>query len=123
MKMLVYSDLHNEFAPFELPPTDADLIILAGDIDTKARGVAWANEVFSQPVIYCAGNHEFYRGHIDHTLRKMREAALPHVRVLENQVWVCNQKRFLVTTGWTDFSCTGDAVAAMVTCAMWMNDF
>lgn len=49
MKMLVYSDLHNEFAPFEPPPTDADIIVLAGDIDTKARGVAWANEVFSQP--------------------------------------------------------------------------
>ncbi|EJM03529.1 putative phosphoesterase [Pseudomonas sp. GM102] len=123
MRIRVYSDLHNEFAPFEPPSTDADLVILAGDIDTQVRGVSWANEVFSQPVIYCAGNHEFYKGHIDHTLRKMREAASPHIHVLENQVFVCNQTRFLATTGWTDFSSTGDVVAATKTCGQWMNDF
>jgi len=96
---------------------------LAGDIDVQSRGVKWANETFSRPVIYCAGNHEFYKGHIDHTLRKMRDAAAPHVHVLENQVWICNQTRFLVTTGWTDFSSTGDVVAATMTCGLWMNDF
>ncbi|PMX02305.1 MULTISPECIES: metallophosphoesterase [Pseudomonas] len=123
MRIRIYSDLHNEFAPFEPPSTDADIVVLAGDIDTQARGVSWANETFNQPVLYCAGNHEFYKGHIDHTLRKMREAAAPHVHVLENQVWICNQTRFLVTTAWTDFSSTGDPVEAMVTCGMWMNDF
>ncbi|WP_095194332.1 metallophosphoesterase family protein [Pseudomonas sp. Irchel 3A7] len=123
MKLYVLSDLHNEFSPFAPEPGDCDLVILAGDIDVQTRGVKWANESFRCPVIYCAGNHEYYKGHIDHTLRKMRETALPHVHVLENQVWVCNQTRFLSTTGWTDFSCTGDAVAAMVTCGMWMNDF
>ncbi|MEO8642467.1 metallophosphoesterase [Pseudomonas sp.] len=123
MKMLVYSDLHNEFALFEPPDTDADIVVLAGDIDIQARGVKWANETFSRPVIYVCGNHEFYKGHFDHTLRKMRESAAPHVHVLENQVWIRNQTRFLVTTSWTDFSSTGDAVEAMVTCALWMNDF
>ncbi|MGE8068856.1 metallophosphoesterase [Pseudomonas sp. NPDC089569] len=123
MKIQIYSDLHNEFAPFEPPSTDADLIILAGDIDTQARGVSWANEVFSQPVIYCAGNHEFYKGHIDHTLRKMKGAAEPHVHVLENETWVCNQTRFLATTAWTDFSSSGDVVAAGKTAWDWMNDF
>ncbi len=46
------------------------------------------------------------QGHIDHTLRKMREAAAPHVHVLENQVLTCNQKRSLVSTFWTDFTST-----------------
>ena len=123
MKIQIYSDLHNEFAPFEPATTGADIVVLAGDIDTQARGVKWASETFSCPVIYVFGNHEFYKGHIDHTLRKMREVAAPHVHVLENQVWICNQARFLVTTSWTDFSSTGDTVAAMVTCGMWMNDF
>ncbi|POA28182.1 MULTISPECIES: metallophosphoesterase [unclassified Pseudomonas] len=123
MKMLIYSDLHIEFAPFTPQATDADIVVLAGDIDTQARGVKWANETFSQPVIYCAGNHEFYKGHIDHTLRKMRDAAAPHVHVLENQTWICNQTRFLVTTAWTDFSSTGDVVAATMMCGQWMNDF
>lgn len=126
MRIRIYSDLHNEFtriAPFVPPTTDADVVVLAGDIDIQARGVSWANETFNQPVIYCAGNHEFYKGHIDHTLRKMREAAAPHVHVMENQVWICNQTRFLVTTSWTDFSSTGDVVEAMITCALWMNDY
>lgn len=123
MKILIYSDLHNEFAPFSPPETDADIIVLAGDIDVQSRGVEWANKAFNRPVIYCSGNHEFYKGHIDHTLRKMREAAAPHVHVLENQVWICNQTRFLVTTGWTDFSSTGDVVAATTMCGRWMNDF
>ena len=123
MRIRIYSDLHNEFALFEPPDTDADIVVLAGDIDVQARGVKWANATFNCRVIYVCGNHEFYKGHFDHTLRKMRESAAPHVHVLENQVWICNQTRFLVTTSWTDFSSTGDTVEAMVTCGMWMNDF
>ena len=79
MKVIVYSDLHNEFSIFLPPPNAADLVILAGDIDIHARGVKWASETFSCPVIYVAGNHEFYKGHIDGTLKKMRDAAAPHV--------------------------------------------
>lgn len=87
MRIRIYSDLHNEFtriAPFVPPATDAVVVFLAGDIDVQARGVKWASETFNQPVLYCAGKHEFYKGHLDHTLRKMREAATPHVHVLEN---------------------------------------
>lgn len=123
MKVHVLSDLHLEFSDFVPPPNDADLVILAGDIYTKCRGVEWANRTFEREVIYVCGNHEFYSGHIDHTLRKMREAAAPHVHVLENQVWIQNEIRFLVTTGWTDFTSTDDKVAASMTCAALMNDF
>lgn len=123
MKLRIYSDLHNEFAVFEAPAVAADVVILAGDIHTKARGVAWAGETFSCPVIYICGNHEFYGGHIDYTLQKMKEAALPHVHVLENEVFVWNQTRFLCATAWTDFSSTGNVVAATQTAWDWMNDF
>ena len=123
MRIQIYSDLHNEFAPFEPPAADADIVVLAGDIDVQSRGVKWANEAFSCPVIYVCGNHEFYKGHIDHTLRKMREVAAPHVYVLENQVWICNQTRVLCATAWTDFSSTGNVVAATQTALDLMNDF
>ena len=123
MKLQIYSDLHNEFASFAVPGSAADVAILAGDIHTKARGVIWAGEAFSCPVIYVCGNHEFYGGHIDHTLRKMKEAALPHVHVLENETFIWNQIRFLCATGWTDFSSTGNVVAATQTAWNWMNDF
>lgn len=123
MKLYVLSDLHNEFLPFALAPGDYDLVILAGDIDVRARGVTWANEAFTCPVIYVCGNHEFYGGHIDHTLRKMKEVALPHVHVLENETFIWNQTRFLCATGWTDFSSTGNVVAASQTAWNRMNDF
>src|SRR5437868_12338059 len=108
MKIQIYSDLHLSFAPFEPAITDADVVILAGDIDIKSRGVAWANDTFQCPVIYVCGNHEYYGGHIDRTLQKMRDAAAPHVHVLENEALILDQTRFLVTTAWTDYSSTGD---------------
>lgn len=123
MRILVLSDLHNEFSRFEPLSVDADIVILAGDIDVLTRGVTWANQAFEQPVIYCCGNHEFYRGHIDRTLLKIRAAAAGHVHVLENEVLVVGDIRFLVSCGWTDFSSTGDATAAAWVCAERMNDF
>ncbi|RON14815.1 metallophosphoesterase family protein [Pseudomonas frederiksbergensis] len=123
MKLRIYSDLHLWFARFDPVPSDADVVILAGDIDIKSRGVKWANEVFKCPVIYVCGNHEFYGGHIDHTLQKMKVAAAPHVHVLENQVLLLGKTRFLVTTAWTDYSSTGDVVAAKRIAWDWMNDF
>lgn len=123
MKLRIYSDLHNEFSRFDPTPSDADMVILAGDIDLKSRGVPWANETFQCPVIYVCGNHEYYGGHLDNTLRKMKEAALPHVHVLENEVLILGRTRFLVTTAWTDYSSTGDVVAAKRIAWEWMNDF
>jgi predicted phosphodiesterase len=125
MKVRVYSDLHNEFHKFDPPALDSsvDLVILAGDIDKKARGVKWANETFSCPTVYVVGNHEFYDGHIDRTLQKMRDAAGPHLHVLENQSLILNGIRILGTAGWTDFTSTGDQVAASRMAWEWMNDF
>ena len=100
MKLQIYSDLHLEFARFDPAPSDADVVILAGDIDIKSRGVKWASEVFQCSVIYVCGNHEYYGGHIGHTLLKMKDAALPHVHVLENEMLILDGTRFLVTTAW-----------------------
>ena len=123
MKLQIYSDLHLGFARFKPAPRDADVVILAGDIDIKSRGVAWANDTFHCPVIYVCGNHEYYGGHIDHTFRKMQEAAAPHVHVLENEALILNQTRFLVTTAWTDYSSTGDVAASKRAAWECMNDF
>lgn len=123
MKIQIYSDLHLGFARFEPASNDADVVILAGDIDIKSRGVVWANDTFQCQVIYVCGNHEYYGGHIDHTLQKMRDAAAPHVHVLENEALILNQTRFLVTTAWTDYSSTGDVVAAKRVAWECMNDF
>jgi len=62
MKIQIYSDLHIEFAWFDLPRTDADLIILAGDTGVGKRGIEWAKLIeASVPILYIHGNHEYYR--------------------------------------------------------------
>lgn len=53
----------------------------------------------------------------------MRDAAEPHVRVLENESWVWQQTRFLCATAWTDFSSTGSAEIAKRRAAERMSDF
>lgn len=124
MKIAIYSDLHNEFSEFEPPQLHVDLVVLAGDISVRGKGVTWANAKFDCPVIYVPGNHEYYKGgHLDRTLIKMKEAAEEHVHVLENECLVIGDTRFLVSTAWTDFTSTGDYKKAMYECWEWMNDF
>lgn len=123
MRVYVLSDLHNEFSRFEAEYPEHDLVILAGDINTKCRGVIWANEAFTKPVVYVSGNHEFYAGHIDRTLIKMRERAAPHVQILENETLVIDGFRILGATAWTDFSITGDVSAASRQARDEMNDY
>lgn len=124
MRVRIYSDLHCEFEAWIAPDcSDVDLVILAGDVDKKARGVKWANDSFKCQVVYVSGNHEFYDGHIDRTLQKMKDLAEPHVHILENEVLTLNGIRVLGTAAWTDFTTTGDQVAASSMAREWMNDF
>lgn len=52
MRIHVLSDLHLEFSPFAPQVTAADVVILAGDIHVKGRGVPWARQAFEGPVLY-----------------------------------------------------------------------
>jgi len=62
MKFHILSDLHIEFEPFVLPESDADIILLAGDTSVGTRGIDWAiKQSCNKPVMYVAGNHEFYK--------------------------------------------------------------
>ena len=131
MKLLVYSDLHNEFSPFAVDETicvAADALILAGDIDLYGRGVRWAQSLSTRcggkPVLMVAGNHEFYGGHFVHTLADMRLAAQgSQVQILENQAVTLHGVRFLGCTLWTDFALYGDRDRAMQTAGQGMTDY
>lgn len=46
MRINLLSDLHNEFSPFTSEVLEADVVILAGDIDVKTRGLDWAKRTF-----------------------------------------------------------------------------
>ena len=125
MRIRVLSDLHLEFGAMELAAVDADLVVLAGDIHTKAHGVRWANTAFEVPVLYVLGNHEFYGQRIDRAIRECKAAAAPHVHVLEREEIHVAGVRFLACTLWTDFRLFGDLQQAHAAylCSQVMNDF
>ena len=124
MNVHLLSDLHNEFDTYKPSAVDADVVILAGDIDVKARGIEWAKKAFQCPVLYVLGNHEYYSGHMPKTLEKMRSASVDsHVQVLERDVVVVAGTRFLGATMWTDFSATGNTPLASITAQSSMNDY
>lgn len=125
MKLLILSDLHNEFEPFVPVPTNADVVILAGDIGTKARAVKWAASAFgSLPVVMVAGNHDLWGSAIPRGYEKMKEAALgTNVHFLQNEVAVIDGVRFLGCTLWTDYRIGGSQSEAMYDVRQSMNDF
>lgn len=124
MRIHILSDLHNEFAPFVPERVEADVVILAGDIDLKTKGVVWAGQAFPHipHVIYTPGNHEFYKGALGHTLSKIRGAAAG-VHVLDLDELIIDQVRFLGATSFTNYRVTGNPAGAARIAQMSMSDF
>lgn len=116
MRIRILSDLHREFGTADLPDVDPDLVILAGDSDCRTKGVTWARDRFSTtPVLYIAGNHEFYGERIGRLHEKLRDAAKDsNVVILENETYELNGYRFFGATLWTDFALLGDRHSAML---------
>ncbi|TCD29043.1 phosphoesterase [Pedobacter psychrodurus] len=125
MKIQIISDLHQEFGLSELNFRNADLIILAGDINLGTKGIEWIKETIpSKPVIYVLGNHEYYKGTYPNTLHKIIEASRgSNVSVLENESIEFDGIRFHGTTLWTDFSLFGNPIEYGMICQGKMNDY
>ena len=116
MRIQLASDLHLELLrrwPQEClvtPAPDADVLVLAGDIHRGLQAI----ERFASwrvPVLYLAGNHEFY-AHPWETLRaELRRAAEgTAVRFLDNDAVTLDGVRFLGSTLWTDYRLPGIGV-------------
>lgn len=139
MKIALYSDLHHEFSWHELPfsrldlsATEADIIILAGDIHTHVQGLEWAKTTFVEGrnvppvVVYVAGNHEYYKDN----LKLLTELQDPYwkqsgVHFLENDVLKLEGMRILGCTLWSGFNLYGESriEACMAEAERCMNDF
>jgi len=107
MKIQIVSDLHIEFADFILPETDADVILLAGDIGLGLDGFEWiAKQDINKPVIYVPGNHEFYHHDIC-LLDELCDRSPSNVYVLNDSMVKIQGVRFLGSILWTDFELFG----------------
>lgn len=105
----------------EAPDNDADIIIAAGDIGVSTQGVEWL-KTFNKPVVYIAGNHEFYTHEYQQTLQLIRKrCAGSNVHFLENDCFIFQGVRFLGCTLWADLFVEGDKTAEAL--GKTLNDF
>lgn len=123
MRIHALSDLHVEFEGYTPAKVEADFVILAGDIHTKARSSSWAKEAINIPTVLIAGNHDYYGGSLQGTLRKLKECAQGHVHFLERDVFVHGDVRFIGCTGWTDFRSFGHVQLNASNAQSSMNDY
>lgn len=123
MRLRILSDLHLEISPFIPPPVDADVTILAGDIYTKRRAYDWITTHFKGPVIYVAGNHEFYGDNLYANIDWHRKNTPPNVHFLDGNAVTIDGYTFLGGTLWTDFDYDGDFSINIQTALRYMNDY
>ncbi len=121
MRIQFFSDLHLEFGPTELPNTGADIVIAAGDIDIRTRAIDWLCRL-GKPVIYVAGNHEFWSGDLHTVYEELRAACRgTSIHFLEqNQITIGNVTYYGCTL-WTDFATSHPEFLGQA--RLQMNDF
>lgn len=130
MKLLVISDIHAECQPhgFDLPVgTDFDVAVCAGDIACGPAAIDWLlgqDALHGKPVMFVAGNHEYYGELLQDSAMLIRSAAVgTNVTVLDGDiVTVIDGVRFLGCTLWTDFSFMASSQLAGLQAGMRIND-
>jgi len=113
MKLQLLSDLHLETEAFEPEPApQAELLVLAGDIDATWEGLArFAG--WPVPVLFVAGNHEFDGREFNEVVPRLREAcARAGITLLYREAVVLagadgRPVRFVGATRWSDFDLFG----------------
>lgn len=129
MKIITYSDLHLEFGSGWTLPSDidGDVMILSGDIISfkDYEPLAGFLENWKKPVLYVAGNHEYYTqcpmDENEEDFKYWLEENHPHVTFLLDEEISIDGVHFFGGTMWTDFS-NGNSLA-MQEAEQSMNDF
>jgi hypothetical protein len=115
MRLQLLSDLHLETEAFDPEPAPgAELLVLAGDIDSRwsslERFAGWP-----QPIVFVAGNHEFDGQDLTTAQPALRQrCAELGIALLERDSLVVDDDRgrrirILGTTRWADFDLFGEA--------------
>jgi DNA repair exonuclease SbcCD nuclease subunit len=115
VKLQLLSDLHLETEVFEATPAPgADVLVLAGDIDTTWAGLrqfaGWP-----VPVVFVPGNHEFDQRDVDEALADLRGLAKAlGIHLLDQDTLTLagpggERVRFVGCTRWCDFNVFGEA--------------
>jgi Icc-related predicted phosphoesterase len=130
MKIWTFSDLHLGFGDldYNLDIPDADVCVVAGDITSPpTKSAEWLQQRIGRhmPVVFVAGNHEYYgqvyTDALDAAIKHKRD--FPDVNFLENSTVIIGGVRFLGTTLWTDFDLYGQQREGLRAAHAFMNDY
>ena len=116
MKLNILSDLHMDREPWFPVKTEADAIVVAGDLyDDGRKSVHWCAQVaqaHGKPVIFVAGNHEYYNSVFQERQQEMKEllAKTTGVYWLDNCAVELNGVRFVGGTLWTNYLANGEGM-------------
>lgn len=135
MAIRLVSDLHLEFADFDLPYLDTDgedVLILAGDIATAdsppewGRVQEWFRSKRFKEVIHICGNHEYYGSSLLRARPKLRReifiSDLAGVNVgVNDEIIRVDDISFICATLWTDYN--GGNPVIMNTVRNALNDY
>lgn len=134
MRIWIRSDLHRSphYHPSAItvlpePEGGYDVVVLAGDVSHPPERVVYeAATEYRRPVVYVAGNHEFYKHDHGEELDLARQASSERddVFFLENAEVRFGDVRILGCTLWTDYDLYGEAGRrkAMQSCRLGLND-
>ncbi len=121
MRINYFSDIHLEFGASDVPEVVADIVVAAGDIAPNLEGIDWLKKI-NKPVIYVAGNHEFY-GHEYHQIINLlrQKTQNSQIHFLEKDTFIYQDVRFVGCTLWTDLFAEGAEKVEVL--AKSLNDF
>lgn len=130
MFIRLFSDLHNEFSKFILPPLDTDkddVLVLAGDIGVAKHMPTldvvkeWAPRF--RKVIHICGNHEYYHGSLIRVKQKIREhyKDIPNLVLADDETVRVDNVSFVCSTLWTNFD--KGSPWAMQAARQYLNDY
>jgi Icc-related predicted phosphoesterase len=130
MRIFIASDFHGEYWPhdYDVPEhLDFDVAVFAGDVHHGPEAVRWLRgqrALWQKPVMFVAGNHEYYGRVLQDAAAKIRDAARgTNVTFLDaDAVPVIDGVRFLGCTLWTDYRFEADGQARGLRAGKMMND-
>lgn len=116
MKFQIVSDLHLDVDKFELPETDADAILIAGDLANGRGSLNWLYNTYNKhqkPIYMVMGNHEYYNKFIETGINKFHTSLINlglqervHILDIRKNPWYLLDDNIVLIgdTLWTDFN-------------------
>ncbi len=131
-RLLVISDLHLEFGPFQFPEPmpEFDVAVFAGDVHKPiTAALEWlvrqreAGPLRDRDIVFVAGNHEFYKHELNSASALGREIAdKAGIYLLHRRTVAIGQVRFIGCTLWTDYRLLSTPSQSMASAGQELND-